>query len=410
MFYVNDQYYSIDDLEKQFCVFDNIPLLRESENLRIAVCISDVFVMLSLYFYIRNKGGSFVPINPSHPEDGATRIAVGTGSHILIYQEIKTPIVISENKNETEGVLVQMSSGTTGATKCIERTWKSIEEELNNYVSLLALNHQTTSIVACPISHSYGLISGVLACIRRGAEPVILTNLNPRYIWKKLKDHPRHILYGAPFLLHSMALMSNGEDKMDYVISSGTTLPAEWLRLLKGVSNKVLQQYGCSEAGCVSLHKSVNESKEVGYLLAHLSVHAGTKENPEEIIINLSDKSVYTKDLGYIEDGILYFLTRLDDMINVSGLNVYPQEVEDVLMAEPRIEEAVVYKKSNRFSGERVCAQYVSSEPVLEDELREWCQKSLAPYQIPIEFHSVNKIEKLPNGKISRKILGGVLI
>ncbi|WP_391559053.1 AMP-binding protein [Robertmurraya sp.] len=410
MFYVNDQYYSIDDLEKQFCVFDNIPVLRDSENLRIAVCISDVFVMLSLYFYIRNKGGSFVPINPSQPEDGATRIAVGTGSHILIYQEIKTPIVISENTNEAEGVLVQMSSGTTGAPKCIERTWKSIEEELNNYVSLLAFNHQTTSIVACPVSHSYGLISGVLACIRRGAEPVILTNLNPRYIWKKLKDHPRHILYGAPFLLYSMALMSNGEDKMDYVISSGTTLPAEWLRLLKRVSNKVLQQYGCSEVGCVSLHKSVNESKEVGYPLSHLSVHAGTKENPEEIIINLSNKSIYTKDLGYIENGILCFLTRIDDMINVSGLNVYPQEVEDVLMAEPRIEEAVVYKKSNSFSGERVCAQYVSSEPLLEDELREWCQKFLAPYQIPMEFNSVNKIEKLPNGKISRKILGGVLI
>jgi 3,4-dihydroxybenzoate---[aryl-carrier protein] ligase len=410
MFYVNDQYYSIDDLEKQFCVFDNIPVLRDSENLKIAVCISDVFVMLSLYFYIRNKGGSFVPINPSQPEDGATRIAVGTGSHILIYQEIKTPIVISENTNEAEGVLVQMSSGTTGAPKCIERTWKSIEEELNNYVSLLAFNHQTTSIVACPVSHSYGLISGVLACIRRGAEPVILTNLNPRYIWKKLKDHPRHILYGAPFLLYSMALMSNGEDKMDYVISSGTTLPAEWLRLLKRVSNKVLQQYGCSEVGCVSLHKSVNESKEVGYPLSHLSVHAGTKENPEEIIINLSNKSIYTKDLGYIENGILCFLTRIDDMINVSGLNVYPQEVEDVLMAEPRIEEAVVYKKSNSFSGERVCAQYVSSEPLLEDELREWCQKFLAPYQIPMEFNSVNKIEKLPNGKISRKILGGVLI
>jgi 3,4-dihydroxybenzoate---[aryl-carrier protein] ligase len=410
MFYVNDQYYSIDDLEKQFCVFDNIPVLRDSENLRIAVCISDVFVMLSLYFYIRNKGGSFVPINPSQPEDGATRIAVGTGSHILIYQEIKTPILISENTNEAEGVLVQMSSGTTGAPKCIERTWKSIEEELNNYVSLLAFNHQTTSIVACPVSHSYGLISGVLACIRRGAEPVILTNLNPRYIWKKLKDHPRHILYGAPFLLYSMALMSNGEDKMDYVISSGTTLPAEWLRLLKRVSNKVLQQYGCSEVGCVSLHKSVNESKEVGYPLSHLSVHAGTKENPEEIIINLSNKSIYTKDLGYIENGILCFLTRIDDMINVSGLNVYPQEVEDVLMAEPRIEEAVVYKKSNSFSGERVCAQYVSSEPLLEDELREWCQKFLAPYQIPMEFNSVNKIEKLPNGKISRKILGGVLI
>jgi fatty-acyl-CoA synthase len=148
----------------------------------------------------------------------------------------------------------------------------------------------------------------------------------------------------------------------------------------------------------------------MGFPLPHLKVEAGSMDYPGEIIIHDSEKIIYTKDLGYLENGVLSFLARMDDTINVAGLNVYPQEVEDVLMAEPRIADAVVYKKVHPLSGERVCAQYVCSQPIDEHELREWCRDYLAPYQVPMEFIQVEGIERLPNGKISRKRLGeGVL-
>ena len=75
-------------------------------------------------------------------------------------------------------------------------------------------------------------------------------------------------------------------------------------------------------------------------------------------------------------------------------------------MDNPGIVEAVVYKKQNNLSGERVCAQYVSTEPIDDMEIREWCSKFLASHQIPIEFVRVHEIKKLPNGKVSRKNLG----
>lgn len=160
----------------------------------------------------------------------------------------------------------------------------------------------------------------------------------------------------------------------------------------------------------MAIHPDVCDPREMGYPLPHVKVEAGSKENPDEIIIRDSEKTILTKDLGYMEDGVLSFLARMDDTINVAGLNVYPQEVEDVLMAEPRIAEAVVYKKIHPLSGERVCAQYVCTQPIEEQELREWCREYLAPYQIPMEFIQTEEIEKLPNGKISRKRLGeGVL-
>ncbi len=408
MFYVNDQFYTVEDIEKQFDIYERLPHLKECNNRRLAICTDDIFQYIALCLYIREKEGSVVPIHPATPKEGAIRIASTAGSHLLLFQSIDDFIELSNFSNNQEGVLVQMSSGTTGAPKCIERTWSSVDEEIESYVQTVPVDSLTNSIVACPVTHSYGFICGVLACIRRGAKPVIITNNNPKYMLKKLKEYPQHILYGAPALLYTLSRLLPSDQQFDRVMTSGTVMPHSWLTSLREKSNQVLQQYGCSESGCVAIHPNVEDPKEMGYPLPHVKVTAGDKQTPSEIIIETSTQTIYTKDLGYLENNILSFLARIDDTINVAGLNVYPQEVENVLMDEPRIVEAVVYKKQDHLSGERVCALYVSDVPIDHIELREWCRKFLAPHQIPVEFVFVHEIEKLPNGKISRKKLGGI--
>ncbi|KYG91553.1 acyl-CoA synthase [[Bacillus] sp. KCTC 13219] len=410
MFYINNQFYTAEDVERQYEVYESLPHLKECHNRRLAICTDDTFQYLTLCLYIHEKGGSLVPIHVATPKEGAIRLASTAGSHLLLFRSIHSVIELSNHVNNQEGVLVQMSSGTTGAPKCIERTWGSVVEEVENYVEMLPVDAMTNSIVACPITHSYGFICGVLACIRRGAIPVIITNSNPKYMLKKLKEHPKHMLYAAPALLYTLSRLLPVNQQFDYVMTSGTVMPQSWLTSLREKSHQVLQQYGCSEAGCVAIHPNVEDSKEMGYPLPHLKVTAGSKQSPSEIIIESPTQIIYTKDLGYIENNVLSFLARMDDTINVAGLNVYPQEVENVLMDYPKIIEAVVYKKQNNLSGERVCVQYVAIEPIEEMELREWCQKFLAPHQIPMEFVFVNEIEKLPNGKVSRKKLGGILV
>ncbi|KAB0444152.1 AMP-binding protein [Lysinibacillus fusiformis] len=410
MFYVNDQFYTVEDIEKQFDIYERLPYLKECNNRRLAICTDDIFQYIALCLYIREKRGSVVPIHPATPKEGAIRIASTAGSHLLLFQSIDDFIELSNLSNNQEGVLVQMSSGTTGAPKCIERTWSSVDEEVESYVQTLPVDSLTNSIVACPVTHSYGFICGVLACIRRGAKPVIITNNNPKYMLKKLKEYPHHILYGAPALLYTLSRLLPSDQQFDRVMTSGTVMPHSWLTSLREKSNQVLQQYGCSESGCVAIHPNVEDPKEMGYPLPHVKVTAGDKQTPSEIIIETSTQTIYTKDLGYLENNILSFLARIDDTINVAGLNVYPQEVENVLMDEPRIVEAVVYKKQDHLSGERVCALYVSDVPIDHIELREWCRKFLAPHQIPVEFVFAHEIQKLPNGKISRKKLGGITI
>ncbi|WP_078380469.1 AMP-binding protein [Sutcliffiella halmapala] len=412
MLYINDHYYTKQDFEEQYLHFEQMPLLVGCEKKRIAICTENIFEWLALCFYIRKHRGSVVPIHPATPRDAAIRYAHNTASHLLIFQSLNTPILMINDREEKEGVLVQMSSGTTGAPKCIERPWSSIEEEITSYNASLPVEKEKVPIIACPITHSYGLISGVLSAIERGNEPVIISNLNPKYVLKMTKKHERHILYAAPVFLHLIASFLKREEKLDSVMTSGTMLPALWLELLKEKANVVLQQYGCSEAGCVAIHPAINNANQMGFPLPHLSVEAGNSESePGEIVIHSRTHTIYTKDLGYFsENGVLCCLGRMDDMINVGGLNVYPQEVEDVLMQEPRISEAVAYKKVDVFAGERVCVQFIADEIVSELELREWCKQRLAPHQIPYELIQVQEIPKLPNGKISRKLVGGVLL
>ncbi|MFD2214773.1 AMP-binding protein [Metabacillus endolithicus] len=410
MIYADDHYYTLHDVEKQYEFFDSIEQIRECQNKRLAVCLSDMFQWITLCLYIRQKGGMVFPIHPSTPQQGALRMATDASCHFLFYQSMHSMTELSSIEWEGEGGLIQMSSGTTGTPKCIERSWSSVEEELTSYVSTLSLDRFTTSIVACPVTHSYGLISGVLSCLKRGAEPVIITKMNPSYLLKKLNEHRNHIFYAAPTLLHTLSRLMGANQRFHYVMTSGTVIPAIWLESLKSVSTKVFQQYGCSEAGCVAVHTNLQQAWEMGYPLPHLRVEAGEMDAPSEIIVHTATNSVSTKDLGYVKDGILSFLARIDDTINVAGLNVYPQEVENVLMNEPRVIEAIVFRKQNNFTGERVCAQYVSEETIEEIDLREWCSKYLAPHQIPIEFERVSSIEKLPNGKVSRKKLAETYI
>ncbi len=100
---------------------------------------------------------------------------------------------------------------------------------------------------------------------------------------------------------------------------------------------------------------------------------------------------------------MLVFVSRLDDMINVSGLNVYPKDVEDAVMAMPAITDAVAFRKNDRFAGERVALLFSADVPVAPQAVREWCSRQLAGHQLPMEILQVDAVPRQANGKISRR-------
>lgn len=373
---------------------------------RVAARFRDTAQGLAFLLAARSKGASLLPIHPALPDEGARRLAQRAGCHRLFLDSLEgEPLDGAAPPVPGEGELLQMSSGTTGEPKCIARPWSAVEREIESYVSAFTEPDGMTPVIACPITHSYGLICGLFVGLRRGRVPVIVDTTNPKYLLRRLREIERPVLYTAPAMLHTLArLMPEGET-LHAAMVSGTLLPAPWFSAIRGRVTHLFQQYGCSEAGCIAINPDLRRADAIGRPLPHHRVRAGTgPEAPAEIVVEGEGGAIHTADLGYLApDGMLIFVAREDDTINVSGLNVYPGEVEDVVMAMPGITDAVAFARPDPFAGERVTLLFSAEAPVPPRALQDWCRRWLAGHQVPVEAVQVNAIPREANGKISRR-------
>jgi long-chain acyl-CoA synthetase len=136
-------------------------------------------------------------------------------------------------------------------------------------------------------------------------------------------------------------------------------------------------------------------------------VMKGYWQQPDETALVLKDGWLSTGDIARMEeDGHFYVVDRKKDMVLVSGFNVYPTEVEDVLVKHPGVMEAGVIGVPDDDTGEAVRAFVVKRDPTLTEELlREHCRKHIAAYKIPKQFEFRADLPKTPIGKVLRKDL-----
>lgn len=372
---------------------------------RYAVCLADTAEWLAMFFAIRATGGSVFPIHPSTPLPAARRLAVAAGCDALFHMSLMPEPLAVEVPAASEGQLIQMSSGTTGAPKCISRGWSSLEAEIESYVSAFTAPDDMTPVIACPTTHSYGLICGLLVAMKRGRTPVVVDAGNPKYLLRTLKGIARPLLYSSPAVLHTLArLMPEGE-KIHAAMTSGTVLPEPWFERIRARTTNLFQQYGCSETGCIAVNPDLADAADMGFVLPHHKVACSNNSvAPAEIVVRVATGDVATRDLGFFRpDGMLVFVSRLDDTINVSGLNVYPKEVEDVVMAMPDVIDAVAFRKPDALAGERVGLLFSATRRLEGQSVRKWCSENLAGHQLPMEIIQVDAIPRQANGKISRR-------
>lgn len=188
-------------------------------------------------------------------------------------------------------------------------------------------------------------------------------------------------------------------------MTSGTLLPAPWFETIRARSRRVFQQYGCSETGCIAINPELERPEDMGLPLPHHRVTAGDgPEAPGEILVHTAGGTVATRDLGHLGDGgMLVFRARLDDTINVAGLNVYPREVEDAAMRLAGVTDAVAFRRPDPLAGERVALVFTAGPEVSEAALRAHLAGELAPHQRPSELSRIAAMPREANGKVSRR-------
>lgn len=437
MLQVDDVIYSESDLEKYYEKFDSITIFKETNDnikqLVIAICLQDTFTWLALCFYLKSKNITVMPIHSNTPIAAAKRLAYSAGCDSLFFGDMNNVIELVKEENvelqvkkinsqnlDTASGLIQMSSGTTGNPKCILRSWQSIDEEVASYIKSFEKPNSMTPVIACPTTHSYGLISGVLVAIARKKVPIIITTINPKYLIKRLLKCEHPLLYASPILLRGLMRLWPKNSQLYAAMTSGSMMSQAVFEELRPKITQLFQQYGCSEAGCISINQNMVCTDAIGTPLPHLKVAAGNSvDQLAEIVVSSFSEApdtdqhlIHTQDLGYLDTDqqppMLHFISRQDDTIIVAGLNVYPQQVEDIILTHPDIIDAVIFKIDDVYAGQRVCLHYVSDpskQPKEAHEIRAWCQEYMATYQVPQQLLAVNSIERMANGKINRKQL-----
>ncbi|UDF32520.1 UNVERIFIED_ORG: AMP-binding protein (plasmid) [Roseateles sp. XES5] len=407
MLQIDDRAYGREEFNDRIEAMAEAAGLDRAPGGRLAVCFPETADWLALFFAIRARGESVLPIHPGTPYEAALKLARTAGCDRLYYNStipelLGDPLV---TKGAGEGQLLQMSSGTTGAPKCIARSWSEIDAEVRSYVDTFRAPETMTPVVACPTTHSYGLICGILVALERGQTPLILNTANPKYLQRRLRETERALLYSSPAILHTLARLTPEGEKLHAVMTSGTLLPEAWFGTIRARTEHFFQQYGCSEAGCIAINPDLTAASDMGHVLPHLSLETGASaEVPGEIVVTRNGRPIATRDLGYrTADGMLVFVSRMDDMINVSGLNVYPGDVEDAVMTMPAVTDAVAFRREDRFAGERVGLVFSATEPVSPQDIRAWCIARLSSHQLPTEIVQVDEVPRQANGKISRR-------
>ncbi|HYD67941.1 AMP-binding protein [Azospirillum sp.] len=405
MIRIDDRHYTRREVEELTARRAEEARLHARPGARYAACFARTIDWLGLFFAIRAAGGSLLPLHPSTPLAAARRAARDAGCHYLFFDGFTPEAIAPEAETGAPGRLIQMSSGTTGAPKVIARTWEAIDREIESYVGHFREPEGMTPVVACPTTHSYGLICGLLVGLRRGAEPVVLDTGNPKYILKALREVERPLLYASPVILHTLARLLPEGEAIHAAMTSGTLLPEPWFARIRARTRHLFQQYGCSEAGCIAVNPDMTATSDLGYVLPHHRLRTGSgPDAPEEIVLAGPEEDIHTRDLGYRRpDGMLVFASRMDDTINVSGLNVYPKDVEDVVMALPGVTDAVAFRKADPFAGERVALVYSAAAPVPVQTIRDWCRERLASHQQPADIVQADALPRMANGKISRR-------
>lgn len=345
--------------------------------------------------------------------------------------------------NLDDACILQYTGGTTGVSKGAELTHRNVLA--NSIQTLNRLGErfsEGSEIIVCPLPlyHIYAFTVCMMTLFAKGAMTLLIPN--PRDMdsfVEALKPHQFTAFAGLNTLF--MGLCAHPEfpsldfSKLKLTISGGTALTKSASDLWESTTGcSITEGYGLSETapvvafnqpgkeqlGTVGLpvdatdillldenDQPVEDGKEGQIACKGPQVMKGYWQRPDETA-NVMTKDGYFKtgDIGIrLPDGCIKIVDRLKDMIIVSGFNVYPNEVEEVLTQHPSILEAAVIGKPDEKSQERVCAFVTVNEQFNEAEVIAHCRESLTAYKIPKEINVITELPKSAVGKILRREL-----
>lgn len=331
------------------------------------------------------------------------------------------------------------TSGTTGRPKGATLTHRNLAAMTEAYHrDLDPVAGDSIYLHAAPLTHGSGLY--LLPSTARGATQVIApgTSFSAGDFVALIEEHKvTHAAFLAPTMLRRVVDEARGRTlpSLRSVVVGGAPLYQEDLRAAVGVLGPiVIQMYGQGEApmtitvmpasealdhpgSCgrafhgVELRiagpdgEPVPDRADGEVLVRGDVVMRGYWENPDATAATLAKGWLHTGDIGHLDAGYLHLTDRAKDVIITGGSNVYPREVEEVLLTHPAVREAAVVGVPDPEWGESVRAFVVAAGDPTPGELIQYCRDRLASFKKPREVIFVTELPKNAAGKILKREL-----
>ena len=394
------------------------------------LCDSDFDTAIALLacFYARKTA---IPLSKKYGDKHVSRITEKTQIAHLITSSgfIRIADTMPESEDLTDVALIMCTSGTTGMPKGAMITEENLVANLNDIEKYFQIDNTDHILIARPLYHCAVLTGELLISLMKGLQISFFSEgFIPQRILSDAKDRKITVLCGTPTLFYHLAVLnlkSKSPLSLRVIVVSGECMTQKAAESIRSAFTeaKIYNVYGLTEASPRACYLPSEEFDQrplsVGIPLASLE----TKIENNELLLKggsimkgyyfdsdatakaIRNGWLYTGDIAeYDEHGRVYIKCRRDNMIIRSGMNIYPQEIENALKQDARIREVLAFGVKNDTVSEKIHIKVITE--LSKSEVFEVCKNRLPTYELPDVIDIVDEIPKNASGKVIRNAGG----
>ncbi len=420
-------------------MFDKVEGLLASGALSRAIVCSfvDLLPTFKAFLFVLLKSGMVRNVAKS-----AVFSQITLFEDLVAGSGVYTPVAIDPDEDVA---VIQYTGGTTGTPKGAMLTHANLSANLQQttaWASEVVRGRQTIMGIL-PFFHVFGMTSVMNFGLTAGSLLILAARFEVDQVLQLIHRHRPTVMPGVPTIfnaiLHHPKLDQYDLSSLRFGVSGGAPLPVEVKRRFEALTaSQLVEGYGLSETSPLVVCNPINgivKPGSIGIPVPRTEVSIRALEDitrevpyfekgeicvkgpqvmkcywnkPQETAESFIDGYFRTGDIGYMdEDGFIFIVDRLKDMINASGYKIYPRQVEEAIYAHPAVEEVTVVGIKDAYRGEapKAFIKLKDGETASAEEILDFLRSKLSKIELPQEIEFRDELPKTLIGKLSKKEL-----